>query len=90
MRINPTFYSYNAVDGTVSEDTIEKLINGIAVAKGVEPESLDVALQNQVSTDAIRKLANHESDSWRLQFETPQHVVEVTGNDTVLVDGKKV
>lgn len=74
----------------MSGDTVTKIINGLADAKGVAPESLDVALQEQVSIDAIRQLANHESDSWRLQFETPQHVVEVTGEDTVLVDGEEV
>lgn len=74
----------------MSRGIIERVTDGIADAKGVNPESLDVALHHHVSTDAIRKLAAHGSDSWRLQFETPEHVIEVNGNDVVLVDGDRV
>jgi hypothetical protein len=43
-----------------------------------------------VSTDAIRASVNHGSDSWRLQFETPNHVVEATGTGTIFVDGEQM
>ena len=49
--------------------------------------NLDISLQRHVSTDAIQDLVNHESNAWRLQFETPNHVVEITGNDKIIVDG---
>lgn len=66
------------------------IVEGIADAEGVEPRDLDMRLQNHVSTDAIKQLVTHESDSWRLQFETPNHVVEVTGDDGVFVDGDRI
>ncbi|MDB9234899.1 HalOD1 output domain-containing protein [Halorubrum ezzemoulense] len=69
---------------------VEKIIEGIADAKGVEPENLNIMLENYVSTDAIRALKSHQGDSWRLQFETPKHVVEVAGNETLLIDGTEV
>jgi hypothetical protein len=68
---------------------LEEIIGAIADAEGTEPENLDITLQNHVSTDAIQNLVHHRSDSWRLQFETPNHVVEVTGNESILVDGEQ-
>ncbi|MUW13529.1 hypothetical protein GJ633_01850 [Halorubrum sp. CBA1125] len=68
----------------------EQIAMGIAEAEGVEPDELGIHLQNHVSTDAIRDLVDHESNSWRLQFETPNHIVEVTGNDAILVDGERI
>jgi len=47
-------------------------------------------LESYVSTDAITALTNHKSNSCRLQFETPRHVVEVTGNETVFIDSMEV
>ena len=35
---------------------VEKIIEGIADAKGVEPGKLNIMLENYVSTDAIRVL----------------------------------
>jgi hypothetical protein len=69
---------------------LEQIAGGIADAEGTAVDELDISLQRHVSTDAIRDLVNHESDSWRLQFETPNHVVEVTGNDGIFVDGERV
>ncbi|QUO46898.1 MULTISPECIES: HalOD1 output domain-containing protein [Halorubrum] len=68
----------------------EQIARAIADAESVEPDELDVCLEDHVPTDAIRDLVAHDSDSWRLQFETPDHVVEVTGNDRILVDGERV
>lgn len=68
----------------------EQIVRAIAEAESVEPDELEFSLENHVSTDAIRGLASHQNDSWRLQFETPNHVVEVTGNEQVLVDGEPV
>lgn len=66
---------------------VDQIIGCIADVEGVEPIQLDQSLEDCVSTDAIRGLEDHGSDAWRLQFETPNHVVEVTGNGEILVDG---
>ena len=63
-----------------------KIVNEIADEEDVEPENLDFQLQYYAPVDAIRKLASHKNDTWRLQFETPNYVVKVTGDDTVLID----
>lgn len=68
---------------------IEQIIGDIADVEDVEPIDLDVSLEDYVSTSAIDELVEHKSNAWRLQFETPHHVVEVTGNDDVLVDGER-
>lgn len=73
----------------MSERLVNQIIGGIAEAEGVEPIQLDVRLHEHVSVDAIQSLVVHDSDAWRLQFETPAHVVEVTGNDEILVDGEQ-
>jgi hypothetical protein len=70
-------------------EIIEKISKTIAEVEDTEPRQLNISLQNHISTDAIVELTNHESNSWRLQFETPHQVVEVAGNDTVTVDGKQ-
>jgi hypothetical protein len=73
-------------------DTVpsEQIATAIAEVKSVRPDELELSLERHVSTDAIRDLVRHGSDSWRLQFETPDHVVEVTGNDQIIVDGEPV
>lgn len=69
---------------------IERLTAAIADVEELDPERLEICLHNHVSTDAIRDLAAHESNAWRLQFETRDHVVEVTGNNVISVDGQRV
>lgn len=69
------------------QDVLDQVIESIADVEGVEPIHLDISLQTYVAMDAIQELANHESDTWRLQFETPNHLVEVTGHDEIFVDG---
>ena len=69
---------------------IEQLTGAIAEIEETTPEQLNISLQNHVSTDAIQDLVVHDSDAWRLQFETQRHVVEITGDNIILVDGQQV
>lgn len=71
----------------MGETILTQIIRSIADAEEVDPENLDISLQDYVETDAIRDLVNHESNAWRLQFETSDHIIEVTGNVEILVDG---
>lgn len=73
-----------------SEHVIERVIEAVAEVERTNSERLDMCLHHEVSTDAIQELVAHESNAWRLQFETENHVVEVTGNDTLLVDGERM
>jgi hypothetical protein len=34
-------------------------------------------------------VADHDRASWKLQFETADHVVEITEDSAVLVDGEE-
>ena len=74
----------------MTEALLKQIAEAIADVESVEPQELDVSIEDHVSTDAIRDLESHDSDSWRLQFETPGHVVEVTGTERILVDGERV
>lgn len=66
---------------------LEEIPEAIADAQNTEPEDLEVALENHVNTDSIRSLTKHKSDSWRLQFEIPNHTIRVTGQGGIFVDG---
>ena len=66
-----------------------QITEAIAEVEGTTPERLDIVLQQYVSTDAIRELVAHDSDAWRLQFETQNHVIQVMGNNTIHVDGEQ-
>jgi hypothetical protein len=74
----------------MEQTILNQISEAIADVEGVDPVNLDVSIQRCISTDAIQDLVNHESNSWRLQFETPNHVVNVTGNDKILVDGTRI
>ncbi|MFC5278778.1 HalOD1 output domain-containing protein [Halorubrum rubrum] len=65
---------------------LDSLIGAIADAKDTEPDELEVALENYVSTAAIRQLDAHERDSWTLQFDLPNHSVRIVGDGAILVD----
>jgi hypothetical protein len=73
----------------MDEGVTEQIIEAIADVEGIEPENLNSVLEDDVSTDAIRELVNHSSNSWRLQFETRNHIIQVMGNNTILVDGEQ-
>lgn len=75
-------------NNTMEQTVIEQIVDDIADLEGVKPENLSTALEHHIPTDVIRELANHRSNSWRLQFETQKHVVEITGNNIILVDGE--
>jgi hypothetical protein len=69
---------------------IMAIVEAIAEVEETDPENLDICLHRNISTDAIQELVTHESNAWRLQFETENHIVEVTGNNNILVDGDRI
>lgn len=78
------------VGSTYGGEEIRQIVRAIADAEGTEPENLDVRLQNWIETDAIRQLIRHRSQAWRLEFETANHSVEVTGENSIIVDGREL
>lgn len=68
---------------------IPEIIEGIADAKDVEPAELNLSLHDYIDTDAIEQLASHETASWTLSFELPNHNVTVTSDGLILVDGSQ-
>ena len=68
---------------------IERIRRALAAAEGKEPDELTVTLQEHVDADAIRLLAEHDSRSWSLMFELPEHTIEVAGEGSVVVDGTR-
>ncbi|QIO24871.1 HalOD1 output domain-containing protein [Haloarcula sp. JP-L23] len=72
------------------EFVAKQITEAIAEIEGTDSDRLDMCLYNNVSMAAIRELVAHESNAWRLQFETENHVVELAGNDTVIVDGERI
>lgn len=66
-----------------------EIVEAIADEKGVDSEKLDLILEEHVSTDAIRLLAAHETETWTLRFEIPDHEVTVKSDGVILVDGSK-
>jgi len=64
-----------------------QVVRAIADAEETEPADLRISLQRHIETDAIQLLADHDSDSWSLQFDVPRHTVTVTGSKEIYVDG---
>ena len=63
------------------------VVKAITDAKGIGLHELDSPLQEHIDTEAIQLLAAHETASWTLSFELPDHTVTVTSDGVVLVDG---
>lgn len=71
-------------------NVVEQITWGIADAEGVELEDLSMAFERYVSVDAMQTLVDHKVDSFPSQFEVPNHVVELVGRNTILVDGNQI
>jgi hypothetical protein len=71
----------------VTRSPIPEIVEAIADAKGVDSESLDITLEEHISTEAIRSLVAQESSLWTLSFALPNHTV--TSDGAILVDGAK-
>ena len=54
---------------------------------GIDSNEIDTPLQEYIDTEAIQLLASHDTASWTLSFELPDHNVTVTSDGLVFVDG---
>jgi len=71
----------------MKQPIVVDIAEAVADAKEVEPTNLGYKLQEQIPVDAIEQLAHHETASWTLSFELPDHRVTVTSDGTTLVNG---
>jgi hypothetical protein len=71
----------------MSHSPTVEIVEAIADAKSVDPDELNTPLQASIDTDAIESLAAHDTASWTLSFELPNHNVTVTSDGLILVDG---
>lgn len=72
----------------MTETISDRIVERIAESEHTRPAKLDTTLYEHIPTDALRTLMRHDAKSWRLQFETESHIIEVAGNGTILVDGE--
>lgn len=66
-----------------------EVIEAVADAKGIDPVELDIVLADYINPDALDQLAQHDSGTWTLSFELPEHNVTVTSDGLILVDGQR-
>ncbi|MFW5963539.1 MAG: HalOD1 output domain-containing protein [Natronomonas sp.] len=69
--------------------TVIEIVEAIAEAENVDPSELEIQLHDYVDVDAVRSLVAHRRDSWTVRFEIPDHIVRVTGQGVVTVDGSE-
>lgn len=70
-------------------DIAASIIEAVADAKGVDPIHLDIVLHDYIEPDALNRLVAHDSGTWTLSVELPEHTVTVTSDCVVLVDGNE-
>lgn len=74
----------------MGDSVVIGVTEAISEVKNIEPINLDLALENHVDVDALQQLARHDSRSWAVSFETPNHLVTVSGSGWVSVDNERI
>jgi len=70
----------------VSDATVvQRVIEALAEAEGIDPLELDPPLYEAIETDALESLAGHDGE-WALQFTVDGHVVAVDGGEEITVE----
>ena len=65
-----------------------QVATAIAHEERVEPDELDIQLQQYIPMDALQYLADHPNEEWTLEFETPKYGGTLRGDRTVSVDSR--
>ena len=71
---------------TMEDARLVQIVEGIAEAKEVDPEELDMRLHDHIDTDAIRRLESGDTGPWTLTFELDELEVTVGSDGRVVVD----
>lgn len=72
----------------MSDSISLSIVKALARTENVEPEGLDYTLEACIDTDVMAQLAAHETASWTLSFQVPDHEVTVRSDGLILVDGR--
>ena len=67
----------------LGKDLTISIVQAIAQERGVEPTELGYTLQDHIETDALRLLAQSDTETWTLSFDVPDGRVTVTGTGRV-------
>jgi len=73
----------------MEQSTVVDLVEAIADAEDTEPTNLDYRLQEHIPVGAIERLTKHETASWTLSFDIPDHEVTVTSDGSIFVTEKR-
>lgn len=79
----------STISPSSSESVTTAVADAVADTKGVEPVDLEIVFEEHIDTEAVNRLATHDTASWTLSFELPEHTVTVTSDGEVLVDGHR-
>lgn len=70
------------------ESMTSDIIEAVADSEDVEPDELELVLNDYIDLDAVNRLAEHDNSTWTLNFELPEHSVTVTSDGLILVDSQ--
>lgn len=68
---------------------VMEIAEAVAESEGVDITELDYTLHDYIDADALVMLASHDTASWTLTFELPNHDITVTSDGVVLVDDER-
>jgi len=71
----------------MARSVVTEIVTAVAEAEDVGPTEFEYAVGEYIDLEAVEQLATHETASWTLSFELPDHEVTVTGDGAILVDG---
>jgi hypothetical protein len=70
----------------VTKNILSNIIQTIADAKGVDPQKLDLILDDYIEIDAVVQMINAGKQAWRLVFAIPEYTVTIWGDGSVIVE----
>ncbi len=70
----------------MGREPVVDVVEAVAETKGIDTQELEYPLERYIDTEALRMLAAHQSSSWTLSFDLPEHEVTVTGDGEVWVE----
>ena len=70
----------------MNDQLTHEIVNGVAERRDVEPAELDLVIEDYIDTEAVERLADHETASWTLSFQLPESVVTIMNGGEISID----